>query len=308
MRVLIAGATGVIGRQAVLRVAAAGHDVIGISPQSSAEVRHLAADLLDADALASALRSAAPDAVVHLATAIPDPVNPRHIARDIARTNRLRSEGTVNLIAAAREAGAGQIIAQCLAYAYDPAGPAICSEDRPLWRGPPRQFARDVAALHELERRVLDADCTVLRLGHLYGPGSTYAADGATTAQIRRGKLPIVGAGGAIFSFIHADDAAAAIVAALERDLCGVLNIVDDDPAPLREWLPEMARMLDAPEPRHIPPWAARIAVGPFGVAFMTQLRGADDHRARRRLGWAPGHPGWREGLKAELVRPAHAA
>jgi nucleoside-diphosphate-sugar epimerase len=308
MRVLIAGATGVIGRQAVLRVAAAGHDVIGISPQSSAEVRHLAADLLDADALASALRSAAPDAVVHLATAIPDPVNPRHIARDIARTNRLRSEGTVNLIAAAREAGAGQIIAQCLAYAYDPAGPAICSEDRPLWRGPPRQFARDVAALHELERRVLDADCTVLRLGHLYGPGSTYAADGATTAQIRRGKLPIVGAGGAIFSFIHADDAAAAIVAALERDLCGVLNIVDDDPAPLREWLPEMARMLDAPEPRHIPPWAARIAVGPFGVAFMTQLRGADDHRARRRLGWAPGHPSWREGLKAELVRPAHAA
>lgn len=113
---------------------------------------------------------------------------------------------------------------------------------------------------------MLDADSMLLRLGPPYGPGSTYAADGATTAQIRTGKRPIVGAGGAIVSFIHADDAATAIAAALERDLCGVLNIVDDDPAPLREWLPEMARMLDAPDPRHVPPWAARIAVGPFGV------------------------------------------
>lgn len=211
MRVLIAGATGVIGRQAVPRLAAAGHDVIGLSrsPRPSAEAQHVAADLLDADALVTAMRSAAPDAVVHLATAIPGPVNPRRIARDMARTNRLRNEGT---------------------------------------------------------------------------------------------------AGGAIFSFNHADDAATAIVAALERDLCGVLNVVDDDPAPLREWLPEMARMLDAPDPRHVPPWAARIAAGPFGVALMTELRGADNRRARRRLAWAPGHPSWREGLRGELARPALAA
>lgn len=207
MRVLIAGATGVIGRQAVPRLAAAGHDVIGLSrsPRPSAEAQHVAADLLDADALVTAMRSAAPDAVVHLATAIPDPGDPRHIAR----TNRLRTAGT---------------------------------------------------------------------------------------------------AGGAIFSFNHADDAATAIVAALERDLCGVLNVVDDDPAPLREWQPEMARMLDAPDPRHVPPWAARIAAGPFGVALMTELRGADNRRARRRLAWAPGHPSWREGLRGELARPAHAA
>jgi nucleoside-diphosphate-sugar epimerase len=204
----------------------------------------------------------------------------------LARTNRLRTEGTANLIATARAAGAGRILAQSLAYAYDPAAAAICSEDQPLWREPPRQYAPAVAALRELERRVLDADGRVLRLGHLYGPGSTYA-DGATTAQIRKGKLPIVGAGGAIFSFIHADDAATAIVAALERDLSGVLNVIDDDPAPLREWLPEMARMLDAPDPRHFSPWAARIAAGPFGVAFMTELRGADNRRARWRLAWA---------------------
>jgi nucleoside-diphosphate-sugar epimerase len=287
MRVLVAGATGVTGRHAVPRLAAAGHDVIGLSrsPRPAAGAQHVAADLLDADALVAAVRSAASDPVVHLATAIPDPVNPRDIARDMARTNRLRTEGTANLIAAARAAGAGRILAQSLVYAYDPAAAAICSEDQPLWREPPRQYAPAVAALRELERRVLDADGRVLRLGHLYGPGSTYA-DGATTAQIRKGKLPIVGAGGAIFSFIHADDAATAIVAALERDLSGVLNVIDDDPAPLREWLPEMARMLDAPDPRHFSPWAARIAAGPFGVAFMTELRGADNRRARwRRLG-----------------------
>ena len=310
MRVLIAGATGVIGRQAVYRLAAAGHDVIGLSRSSHSllAMQHVTADLLDGDALAAVVRSAAPDAVVHLATALPDPVNPRHIARDMARTNRLRTDGTANLLEAAYAAGVNRIIGQSLAYVYDPAAEAICDEDQPLWREPPKQYAPAVATVRELERRVTDADGVVLRFGHLYGPGSTYALNGATVALIRKHKLPIVGDGGAIFSFTHAADAAAAIVAAVDHRTTDVFNIVDDDPAPLREWLPEMARMLDAPAPRHVAPWAARLAVGAFGVAFMTALRGADNHRARQRLGWSPAHPSWREGLTAGLAPRAQAA
>ena len=164
MRVLIAGATGVIGRQAVYRLAAAGHDVIGLSRASHSllEMQHVSADLLDGDALAAVVRSAAPDAVVHLATALPDPVNPRQIARDMARTNRLRTEGTANLLEAAHAAGVNRIIGQSLAYVYDPAAEAICDKDQPLWREPPKQYAPAVAALRELERRVTDADGVVL--------------------------------------------------------------------------------------------------------------------------------------------------
>jgi nucleoside-diphosphate-sugar epimerase len=310
MRVLIAGATGVIGRQAVPRLAAAGHEVIGLSRTGRAPLagQRVTADLLDPDALTTAVRSVAPDAVVHVATAIPDPINPRHIAREMALTNRLRAEGTAHLIAAARAAGVERIVAEGYAPAYDPAGDPVCDEDQPLWREPPRQYAPVVAALRDLERQVVGAAGLVLRFGHLYGPGSTFATDGATIAQIREGKMPIVGEGGAIFSFIHAADAAAAIVAAVESDVTGVLNIVDDDPASVREWLPEVARSLDAPEPKNVPPLVARFAVGPFGLAFMTELRGADNRRAREHLGWAPDHATWRGGLARELTRGFVAA
>lgn len=310
MRVLIAGATGVIGRQAAPRLAQAGHDVIGLS-RSGGEadaVRLIRADLLDSDEVAAAVSSAAPDLVVHLATALPDPIDPRHIDRDVAPTNLLRSRGSANLIAAARAAGVHRIIGQGCAPAYDPSGPEVCDEDQPLWRNPPRRYAAAVAALRELEELVTNAGGLVLRFGHLYGPGTTYGADGATVDQIRKGKLPVVGEGTAVFSFTHVEDAGAAIEAAVAGDVRGVLNIVDDAPALVREWLPELARLVGAPEPKHVPTWMARLAVGRFGVAFMTELRGADNRRARDRLGFRPPHAAWREGFAAELGPVAQAA
>lgn len=310
MRVLIAGATGVIGRQAAPRLAEAGHDVIGLS-RSGGEADAMSlirTDLLDCDEVSAAVSSATPDVVVHLATALPDPLAPRHIDRDMAATNRLRSQGSANLIAAAQAAGVKRIIGQGYAPAYDPSGPEVCDEDQPLWRNPPRRYAPAVAALRDLERLVTDAGGLVLRFGHLYGPGTTYAADGATVNQIRQGKLPVVGEGSAVFSFTHVADAGAAIEAAVASDVRGVLNIVDDDPALVRQWVPELARLLGGPEPKHVPAWMARLAAGPFGVAFMTELRGADDRRARERLGFRPPHATWRDGFVAELGPVAQAA
>ena len=301
MRVLLAGATGVIGRQAVPVLGAAGHQVIGLARTSirlpDADV--VAADALDPTAVADVVRSAAPDVVVHMLTAIPDPVDPRHLARDLALTNRLRTEGTANLLAAA---GGARVIAQGVAYAYDPAGPPVKDEDAPLWRDPPAQFRPVVAALTEQERRVTSAGGLVLRLGHLSGPGSSYAPGGGLTRRLRAGRLPLIGDGAAMFSFIHAHDVATAILAAIEHPTArGVLNIVDDRPTLVHDWLPEMAAMLGAPAPRHIPAWLARLLVGEWGVAYMTGLAGASNIRARQQLDWKPSYSSWRAGLAADL-------
>jgi nucleoside-diphosphate-sugar epimerase len=303
MRVLLAGVTGVIGRQAAAVLTAAGHEVIGLarSERNESGPPIVAADILDAEATSKAVTRAAPDAIVHVATAIPDPVNPRRIGRDMAATNLLRTQGTANLIAAARRAGSARIVAESLAYAYDPAGDKICDETQPLWHSPPRPYAPAVAAIRDLEAQVVESGGVALRIGHLYGPGSTYAPDGAAAAQIRAGKFPIVGDGGAVFSFAHAEDVATAIRAAVESDYSGALNIVDDDPAAVRDWLPEVARLLGGPQPKTVPTWLARIAVGPFGAAFMTALRGADNTRAREALGWAPRRASWRDGFAGEL-------
>jgi nucleoside-diphosphate-sugar epimerase len=301
MRILLAGATGVIGRQTVPVLAAAGHQVIGLArtPARLPDAEVVVADALDAAAVADAVGSAAPDAIVHMLTAIPDPVDPRHLAPDMALTNRLRTQGTANLLAAA---GGARIIAQGVAYAYGPAGSPVKDEDAPLWRDPPTQFAPVVAALGDLERRVASAGGLVLRLGHLYGPGSSYAPDGGLTRQLRAGKMPLVGDGASMFSFIHAHDAATAILAAIEHPAAsGVLNIVDDQPTLVHDWLPEMAAMLRAPAPRHVPAWLARLLVGGWGVAYMTGLAGASNLRARQQLDWKPTYSSWRDGLAADL-------
>ena len=308
MRVLVAGATGVIGRRLVPLLAAVGHDVTGLArsrdraerlERTGAEL--VVADALDRDGLARAVRDAAPDAVVNLLTAIPAEINPRRMARDFALTDRLRTEGTRNLLDAARTAGAGRVVAQGLAYGYQPAA-GLANEDAPLWtERTPRQFAPVLAALIELERLTAGAGGLVLRFGHLYGPGSMYATDGSFTRQVRAGKVPLVGGGNAVFSFTHADDAATAIVAALDREVAGVLNVVDDAPAPLREWLPAVAEILGAPAPRRVPAALARTVVGGWGVAFMTGLRGAGNARARLALDWRPRYASWKDGFTAEL-------
>jgi nucleoside-diphosphate-sugar epimerase len=301
MRILLAGATGVIGRQAVPVLAAAGHQVTGLAraPARLPDAEVVAVDALDASAVADAVRAANPEVIVHMLTAIPDPVDPRHLARDMALTNRLRTQGTANLLAAA---GGTRVIAQGVAYAYDPAGSPVKDEDAPLWRDPPAQFAPVMAALRNMERRVTWAGGLVLRLGHLYGPGSSFAPDGGLTRRLRAGKLPLVGDGGSLFSFLHAHDAATAILAAVEHPAAsGALNIVDDQPTLAHDWLPEMAAMLGAPAPRHVPAWLARWFVGGWGVAYMTGLAGAANARARHQLDWKPTYSGWREGLTADL-------
>ena len=180
------------------------------------------------------MREVAPDAVVNMLTAIPARLNPRRIAAEFAATNRLRTEGTRHLLDAARDIGVHRVIAQGLAYAYEPSDAGIANEDEPLWRRPPAAFAPVVAALRELETSTSQAGGTVLRLGHLYGPGTMFAADGSFVADVRAGKVPLVGGGASVFSFIHVDDVATAVLAALDRETPGVLNVVDDDPAPIR--------------------------------------------------------------------------
>jgi nucleoside-diphosphate-sugar epimerase len=235
-------------------------------------------------------------------TAIPDPVDPRHLARDMALTNRLRTQGTANLLAAA---GGARVIAQGVAYAYDPAGSPVKDEDAPLWHHPPSQFAPVVAAADEQERRVTAAGGLVLRLGHLYGPGSSYAPDGGLARRLRGGRLPLIGDGASMFSFIHAHDAATAILAAVDHPAAsGVLNVVDDRPTLVHDWLPEMAAMLGGPAPRHVPAWLARLFVGGWGVAYMTGLAGASNAHARQQLDWKPTYSGWRDGLVADLGSP----
>ncbi|MFG1804944.1 NAD-dependent epimerase/dehydratase family protein [Streptomyces sp. NPDC049040] len=310
MRVVVAGATGVVGRQAVPLLAAAGHEVVALSrrpgPQRAAGVRTVTVDALDREALAAAVREAAPDAVVHLLTAIPATVDPRKVARDFALTNRLRTEAARTLAEAAKDAGGARFLAQGLAYAYDPA-PGAADEDAPFWRRPPKPWAASLEALETLERITAQADGLVLRFGHLYGPGTAFGRDGSGIGQIRARRMPVVGDGSGAFSFTHTRDAATAVVAALAHpEVTGALNIVDDEPALLRDWLPGVAALLGAPAPRKVPTVMARLAAGAWGVAYMTRLRAADNSRAKRALDWAPRHPSWREGFAAELGgRPA---
>ena len=313
MRVLVAGATGVIGNRMVPLLAAVGHEVLGLARPGgdttrleAAGARAVVADALDRDGLRRVVRQAAPDAVVNMLTAIPAEIDPKHLARDFALTNRLRTEGTRNLIDAA---GAARVISQGLAYGYQP-GQGLADEDAPLWgTGTPKQFVPVLDALVELERLTTQAGGLVLRLGHLYGPGSIYAADGSFVQQVRAGKVPLVGGGNAVFSFTHADDVAAAVAAALDKaDLAGVLNVVDDTPQSLNEWLPHLAGILGAPEPKKAPAALARLAVGSWGVAFMNRLRGADNARARLRLDWRPRYASVAEGFAAELADGGMAA
>lgn len=311
MRVLVAGASGVIGRAVVSVLAGGGHDVVALSRRPAADtgpgVTAIRADVFDRNSLTATVRDAGPDAVVNLLTAIPGRLNARKMAQEFALTNRLRTEGTRNLIDAAQEAGAYRIIAEGLAYAYDPGRRTPATEDDPFWRTPPKQFVPVLAAIVELERLTTAAGGLVLRLGHLYGPGSVYDAHGSTTDQVRAGKMPLVGGGTAVFSFIHAHDVATAVAAALDSDVTGALNVVDDDPAPVSAWLPVLAGLVDGPAPKPAPRLLARLAVGGWGVAYMTELRGASNARAKAALDWRPRYPSWREGFATELA-PAAAS
>jgi nucleoside-diphosphate-sugar epimerase len=310
MRVFVAGATGVIGRRLVPMLLADGHQVTGMSrsPNKVQALRAIGAepvvaDALDAQAVSAAVREARPDAVIHQLTSLPPRIDPRKIARDFATNDRLRSEGTRILVDAAQAAGATRLLAQSVAFAYAP-GPVgtVHEEGDPLYLDSPEPFRRSANALHALERAVTDAGGISLRYGYFYGPGSSISASGSMGYEISRRRLPIVGHGQGVWSFIHVEDAARATVAALASGRRGPYNIVDDDPAPVCQWLPALAAALGAPPPRRIPAWLARPVAGSYGVSVMTSAQGAANELAKRELDWEPQIPSWREGFRTGLA------
>jgi nucleoside-diphosphate-sugar epimerase len=309
VRVFLAGATGAIGAPLLQLLVAEGHEVTGMtrSPDRAATLRAagaeaVVADALDREALTSAVLAARPEAIVHQLTAIPPRLDPRKIVRDFALTDRLRTEGTRTLVAAAQQAGASRIVAQSIAFAYAPGPPgAVHVEDDPLMADPPAQFKRSAAAIAELERTVLGAEGVVLRYGYFYGPGTSISADGSLGREVARRRLPIVGGGSGVWSFIHVQDAASATVAALASGSKGAYNVVDDEPAQVREWIPALADALGAEPPRRVPAWLARPLAGAYGVMTMTRAQGASNARAKRELGWSPRYASWREGFQRAL-------
>jgi nucleoside-diphosphate-sugar epimerase len=307
MRVFVAGATGAIGRPLVPGLIAAGHEVTGMTRSEehaeairAAGARAVVCDALDADALRAAVVDAAPEVVVHELTALPARFNPRD-KQMYAPTNRLRQEGTRNLIAAARAAGARRIVCQSIAFAYAPGErPEVKDEDAPLALGAPLPFGDSVRAIDEMERAVVGAagvDGVVLRYGWFYGPGTYLADDGSVARDVRRRRLPVIGKGIGLYSFIHVDDAASATVAAVERGAPGVYNVVDDEPAPQREWLPRYADAMGANKPLRVPVWMARLAMGKIATMADVQA-GASNAKAKVELGWEPRWSSWREGFR----------
>jgi len=304
VRVFVAGASGAIGRPLVQQLVAAGHEVTGMTrrEEKAAELREAGAeavvcDAFDAGGLRDAVVAAKPDAVVHMLTALPPRFGPR---TDLEPTNRIRIEGTRNLIAAARAAGAKRVVAESVAFFYTPEGGWVKDEEASLDLKAPGKIGKAVAALADLERQVLESeglDGLVFRFGWFYGPNTYIGPGGSQAEEVRKRRYPIVGKGEARFSFIHTEDAAAAVVTALERGAPGVYNVVDDEPSPLREWLPVYAKTLGAKPPRRIPRWLVALTVGPTLARTATESRGASNAKAKRELGWQPAHPSWRQGF-----------
>jgi nucleoside-diphosphate-sugar epimerase len=260
------------------------------------------ADALDERAVRAAVAEAKPEAVINQLTSIPQRLDPRRIERDFALNDRLREEGTRILLGAARDVGARRVIAQSIAFAYEPGPPGTIHVERdPLVGNPPRSFARTANAVKLLERQTVEAGGLVLRYGYFYGPGTAIASDGSMTVELRRRRMPIVGGGAGVWSFIHIDDAAGATVAALTRGESGAYNVVDGDPAPVAQWLPALAQAIGAPRPMRIPAWLARPLAGGYGVATMTRAQGASNALAMRELDWAPRFASWREGFAQAL-------
>jgi nucleoside-diphosphate-sugar epimerase len=311
MRVFVAGATGAIGRPLIPKLVAAGHEVTGMTrSEAKAEVirrtgaRAAVVDVFDAEGLRGAIDEAAPEVIVHELTSLPDRLDFRQEGI-YEPTNRVRTEGTRNLIDAGGAAGTRRFVCQSIAFAYRLDGARVKTEEDALMDDAPGQFGSGIRALREMEAMVLSADgleALVLRYGFFYGPGTYYADDGTTTADARRRRMPIVGKGTGIFSFIHVDDAADATVAAVERGAPGVYNVSDDEPAPMSEWLPVFAEAAGARRPLRVPIWLARFVGGREVPTFALELRGASNEKAKRELGWQPAHASWRTGF-AEALR-----
>jgi 2-alkyl-3-oxoalkanoate reductase len=316
MHILLAGATGAVGRTLIPTLREHGHTVSGTT-RSAAKweaLRALGADPilmdgLDGASVLAAVRTVEPDVIVHQMTALTG-TDLRHFDRSFAVTNRLRTEGTEHLLAAAAETGVSRVVAQSYAgWPYARTGGPVKSEDDPFDPDPPKGMTETLAAIRRLEELVTGADGVVLRYGGFYGPGSGLAEGGTYLEEVRRRRWPVVGDGGGIWSFAHTEDVATATVAAIERATPGeIYNVCDDDPAPVRDWLPALAEAVGARPPRHLPVWLARLAAGPAMVSMMTEIRGASNAKAKAELGWTPEWPTWREGFVALTRRRVRAA
>lgn len=315
MRVLVAGATGAIGRPLVVELVGRGHEVTGMTRSESKRgqieslgAKAVVADALDPEAVARAVAESRPEAIVHQLTAIDSGTDFRKIDEGFVLTNRLRTEGTDHLLSAARAAGVRRFVAQSFApLIYERSGSMVKTEGDPVDSHPPQAAERTSESLRYLERAVTDAaglDGIVLRYGGFYGAGTSMAVspDGEMTEAVRARKLPVLGSGGAVWSFIHVEDAAEATAIAVEEGEPGIYNIVDDSPAPVKEWVPKYAEAIGAKPPRHIPRWLGRIFAGEMGVTMMTELRGSSNEKAKRELGWRPQHVALWETLASEVA------
>ena len=307
MRVFLAGATGAIGRRLVPQLVEAGHEVIAItrSKEKLGKLRDLGAeavlcDVFDAGRLGPVLARAEPDAVINELTDLPQSLNPRKLGEYYAANDRVRREGTRNLLSAALGAGVRRFIVQGAAFWYAPTGGPVKTEEAPLYLDAPAPIGQAVRTIKEVEDAVLSADGiegVVLRYGFFYGPGTWYAEDGDIGRQVKKRRYPMIGHGEGTYSFIHVDDAASATVAALERARPGVYNAVDDDPASAAEWMPVYAEALGAKRPPRVPAFVARLVAGDAIVRWSLGLRGASNEKIKRELGWHPHYESWRQGF-----------
>ena len=320
MNVFVAGGSGVVGRHLIPALVARGHDVAATTttPEKTTLLetwgaRPIQLDILDRDAVIRAVADARPDVVVHQATALAGQLSLRRFDASFARTNALRTEGTKNLLVAAAAAGSTRFVAQSFTgWPNARSGGLVKTEADRLDPDPPAATRETLAAIRTLEAAVAsstDVTGVVVRYGALYGPGTSLGAGGEMLETVRRGKLPLVGIGSGVWSFLHVDDMARATVAAIESHAEGVYNIVDDEPAPVSEWLPYLARVLAAKPPRRIPVWVARLIIGAQGVAMMTEMRGSSNAKAKRELGCQALYASWREGFTRGLgIAPERSA
>jgi len=312
MRIFLAGASGAIGQTLIPLLVEQQHEVFGVfrNPAHSDRVKNLGAtpvilDALDAQAVSDSIAEIKPQVVIHQLTSIPARIDLRHFARDFELTNRLRTEGTRNLTTAAAHAGVEKFIAQSFAgWPYARRGITLKTEEDDLDPTPLPQMKTTFDALETLEHTVLREQSftgIVLRYGPLYGPHSSIALDGTMVEDIRQHKIPLIGQGTGVWSFVHLHDAATATLAALTRARRGIYNIVDDDPAPVLEWLPYLAECVGAKPPAHVPNWLAKMTVGDHAVALMNDIRGVSNTKARTELGWVPKWSSWRQGFREAL-------
>jgi nucleoside-diphosphate-sugar epimerase len=310
VRVFLAGASGVVGPPLIARLVGDGHEVFAMTrrAEKADRLRELGAepvvaDVFDRERLGAAMAEARPDAVINHLTDLSGAFGSARPGKDFAANDRVRAEGGPNIVAAGHDAGARRVVAQSVAFFYDPEGRAVKTEEDPLFAKGPGPVARAVDALLTLEQATTQTegiDGVVLRFGFWYGPGTGYSPGGAIAEMVAKRRYPIVGDGSAVSSFVHIDDVVAATAAALDAPP-GIYNVTDDDPAPASEWIHAFADALGAPPPRRVPALAARVVGGPFATFITTQVRGASNEKAKRKLGWAPEHPTWREGFREAL-------